>query len=305
MEKILVFGSFVVDLMARADHLPGPAETVKGNYFTMGPGGKGFNQGVAAHKVGADVAMVTKLGYDTFAEVALSTMESLQMDTQYLLRTHDTATGTAMVMVDEITAQNQILIVPGSCATITKEEVESLRPLIKESAYILLQLEVNFDANLAIVDIAQEYGVKVILNPAPAHALPDTLYPLLFAVTPNEVEAEMLTGIAVTDEASAEQAADFFFEKGVQQVIITLGSRGVFAATREKSCLIPANKVNAIDTTGAGDAFNGGLVAALANGADLFEACKYANVVAALKVTHMGASAGMPTKEEVDTFLQN
>lgn len=303
MKKILVFGSFVVDLMARAGHLPTPGETVKGSYFTMGPGGKGFNQGVAAHKAGADVMMVTKLGYDTFARTAISTMEALQMDTQYLLRTHETPTGSAMVMVDENTAQNQILIVPGSCATVTESEVNTLAPLIRQAEYVLLQLEVNLDATLAVARLAHDCGTKVILNPAPAQALSEEFYSMIYMVTPNEVEAEMLTGIPVTDELSAAKAAEFFFSKGVEQVVITLGERGVYAATQQSVKLIPAYTVNAIDTTGAGDAFNGGLLAALAAGANLFDACAYANAVAALKVTKLGATAGMPTKQEIDAFL--
>ena len=297
MGKVLVFGSFVVDLMSRTPHLPVPGETVKGSVFKMGPGGKGFNQGVAAHKAGADLVMVTKLGKDTFGNVALETMKNLKMNADYIFA--------ALIMVDENTSQNEIVVVLGSCNQITDQEVDSLSPVLEKSEYLLTQLETNVSAVERIVALAEKKGVKVILNPAPVQKISDTVLSKIDIITPNEVEAEILTGIPVTDEENAKKAADWFMDKGVKSVIITLGGRGVYVASEEKRKLIPAFKVNAIDTTGAGDAFNGGLVTALAEGKDLFEASRFANALAALSVQKIGTTPSMPIRSEIETFLEN
>ena len=173
MKKVAVFGSFVVDLMARSPHLPVPGETVKGSMFKMGPGGKGFNQCVAAHKAGADVVMMTKVGTDTFANVMLDTMTELNMPKDNIFITKETETGIALILVDENSSQNEIIIVPGACNTITAEEVASVENVIKECEYVLLQLEVNQDANEKIVDMANKYGCKVIMNTAPYAPMTD------------------------------------------------------------------------------------------------------------------------------------
>ena len=298
MGKVLVFGSFVVDLMSRTPHLPVPGETVKGSVFKMGPGGKGFNQGVAAHKAGADLVMVTKLGKDTFGNVALETMKNLKMNADYIFQTDEAETGAALIMVDENTSQNEIVVVLGSCNQITDQEVDSLSPVLEKSEYLLTQLE-------RIVALAEKKGVKVILNPAPVQKISDMVLSKIDIITPNEVEAEILTGIPVTDEENAKKAADWFMDKGVKSVIITLGGRGVYVASEEKRKLIPSFKVNAIDTTGAGDAFNGGLVTALAEGKDLFEASRFANALAALSVQKIGTTPSMPIRSEIETFLEN
>lgn len=305
MGKVVVFGSFVVDLMARSPHLPAPGETVKGSVFKMGPGGKGFNQCVAAHKAGADVVMITKLGRDSFADVALNTMNELGMDKDSLFYSEDVETGIALILVDENTSQNEIIIVPGSCNTITSDEVQSIESLIKESEYVLLQLEVNQDANEMVVDIANKYGCKVIVNTAPYSKISDEFLSKLYMVTPNEVEAEELTGIRVDSFETAHQAAEYFYQKGVKKVIITLGSRGVFVSSDGKEEIVPAFKVNAVDTTGAGDAFNGGLLAALSKGKDLWEAARFANALAALSVQRIGTTPSMPRLEEVEEFLNS
>ena len=176
MSKVAVFGSFVVDLMARSPHLPVPGETVKGSMFKMGPGGKGFNQCVAAHKAGADVVMITKLGRDNFANVALDTMDELNMPKDHILFSDDKETGIALILVDENTSQNEIIIVPGACNTITADEVKGIESVIKESEYVLIQLEVNQDANEMVVDLANKYGCKVIVNTAPYVPISDSFY---------------------------------------------------------------------------------------------------------------------------------
>ena len=302
-EKVTVFGSFVVDLMGRTPHLPVPGETVKGSFFKQGAGGKGFNQGIAAHKAGGDVAMITKIGRDSFADVALNAMDEVGMPKDYLFYNDDVATGIALILVDENTSQNEIVIVPGACSTITDEDIASVADRIKESGYVLLQLEVNQDANEKVAKLAKENGVKVIINTAPYQPISDEFLNGAYLVTPNEVEAEELTGIPVKDLESADRAAKVFFDKGVQNVLITLGSRGVYINTEGKSVIVPAYKVNAIDTTGAGDAFNGGLLAALAEGKTLPEAARFANALAALSVQRIGTTPAMPTREEIDAFL--
>lgn len=175
MKKIIVFGSFVVDLMARTDTLPTPGETVKGNLFRLGPGGKGFNQCVAAYKAGANATMITKLGKDTFARVAMDTMKQLGMNTSCLLETGSAETGAALILVDEKTSQNEIVVVPGACETINREDIAKVEDKIAEADYLLTQLETNLDAVEYTVDIANRHGVKVILNPAPAQLISNKL----------------------------------------------------------------------------------------------------------------------------------
>ena len=303
-KKITVFGSFVVDLMGRTPHLPVPGETVKGSMFKMGPGGKGFNQGVAAHKAGGDVTMITKLGRDAFAEVALGAMKELHMNSDKVFRTDETETGAALIMVDEKTSQNEIVVILGACNTITDEEVESVSDVLRESEYLLTQLETNVSSVEKVIDIAYKNGVKVILNTAPVQPISNEVLSKVDLITPNEVEAEILTGICIDSEEAANQAADWFFKKGVKNVLITLGGRGVYISSNGKSGIIPAYQVDAVDTTGAGDAFNGGLVAALSEGKTLWEAAVFANAVAALSVQHLGTTPSMPERREIEQFLR-
>lgn len=304
-EKVLVFGSFVVDLMARAPHLPLAGETVKGNFFKIGAGGKGFNQAVAAHKAGADIITVTKIGRDDFGKVALGVIEELSMRKEGIIITEEAETGIAIINVDERTSQNQIVIVPGACSTITHKEIDALSGFIKEAKYVLLQLEVNQDANEYVVDLAVKNGCKIILNTAPYQKISDEFLRKIDIVTPNELEAYEMTGVKVVDLATAKEAAKVFYEKGVKEVIITLGEKGVFVSSGEKEDIIDPYKVKVCDTTGAGDAFNGGLLAALAEGKTLFEAAEFANALAALSVQKMGTTPSMPYRSEVDAFIES
>ena len=303
MGHVLVFGSFVVDLMSRAPHLPVPGETVKGSMFKLGPGGKGFNQGVAAKKSGADMTMVTKIGRDTFGKVALDVMHDLHIDTRGIFYSEDRETGCALIMVDENTSQNAILVVSGACGTFTNDDIAAIEPMIANASILLTQLEVNMDATEAVVAMAHRYGVKTILNTAPVQPVSDEMLQCVSMITPNEVEAEILTGIPIDSETNALRAADYFFKKGVGKVIITLGGRGVFVAAGSEHAIIPAFSVDVLDTTGAGDAFNGGLATALSEGKDIFKACRFANAVAALSVTRIGTALSMPTRKEIDEFL--
>ena len=304
MSKACVFGSFVVDLMARTPHLPAPGETVRGSMFRMGAGGKGFNQAVAAHKAGADVTVITKLGRDSFADVALSTMKELGMDESRVMFSDEDPTGIALITVDEGTGQNEIVVVPGALNRISYEEVDAFSDVLKASEYVLLQLEIDLDADLYAAKLAHDFGCRVILNSAPYAPVSDEFYSYCWMVTPNEVEAEELSGIKVTDEASAKKAADFFHAKGVDAVLITLGGNGVYLSYMDREELIPAFKVDAIDTTGAGDAFSGGLLAGLSEGKTVEESVRFGQAVAALSVQKLGTTPSMPWRDAVDAFLK-
>lgn len=303
MNKVVVIGSFNVDLTGRTPHFPQPKETVMGSTFQMGPGGKGFNQAVAAHKVGANLTMVAKIGNDPFKNVILDTMKDLDMNQGYIIQC-DTSTGCALILVDETTGENEIVVLPGANTTFSKDDIDALEPLIKESEYILLQLEINQDANEHIMNLCEKHHKKVIVNTAPYNHISDEFLSKAYMVTPNEIEATQLTGINVHDFDSAKQAANIFKSKGVKHVIITLGSQGAFISSDQIETIIPAFKVNAIDTTGAGDAFNGGLLAALSKGKSILEAARFASAVAALSVQKIGATLSMPSLEEVETFLK-
>ena len=247
--------------------------------------------------------MVTKLGRDSFAEIATGTMKELGMDPSYVLYSEDTPTGVALITVDDGTGQNEIVVIPGALDSIPDEEVESFRKLIKDADYLLIQLEIDLKADLKAAQIAKEYGCKVILNSAPYAPVDDELVSLLYMVTPNEVEAGEITGYEVTDLESAKKAAGWFHERGVECVIITLGEKGVFLSQDGRQEILPAFKVDAIDTTGAGDAFSGGLLAGLCAGKSLEESVEYGQALAALSVQKLGTTPSMPWKEEIEAFL--
>ena len=261
-KPIVVFGSFVVDLTGWTEDLPQPGQTILGKNFKMGAGGKGSNQAVAAYRAGADVTLVTKLGCDMLADVGMHFYEQEGMNTKFILRDKEFETGVALIIVSQKSAQNEIAVIPGACGHITVEDVESCRKLIETASIILLQHEINLDAQRMIIDIAHRAGVRIVLNPAPAVKVPDDILSKIDTVTPNETEAQTLTGIEVISYETAEKAAGFFLNKGVKNVVITMGKMGVFATDGRKSELLPGIEVEAVDTTGAGDAFNGGLVTA-------------------------------------------
>ncbi len=303
-KPIVVFGSFVVDLTGRSEGLPVPGQTILGSSFKMGPGGKGSNQAVAAHRAGADVTLVTKVGKDVFGKVALDFYKGEGMNTDYILEDEARETGVALILVDEKFAQNEIVVVPAACSNITMDEVEKCRSLIENASILLLQHEINFDAQYKVIDIAHKAGVKIVLNPAPACEVPEEILAKIDIVTPNETEAQVLTGVEVKTLEDAQKAAKVFIEKGVKNVVITMGSLGAFATDGVKSELVPRLSVNAIDTTGAGDAFNGGFVMALSEGRDLFEALRYGNATGALSVTKLGTAPAMPRREEIDALVK-
>lgn len=301
--RVTVMGSFVVDLMGRAPHLPVPGETVKGIMFKMGPGGKGSNQGVAAKRSGADVNMITKLGKDGFAEIALKSFTNEGIDIKFIFQDEQYTTGTALILVDDITSENEILVTLAACDHITDEDIDKVKSTIINSKVFLTQLETNVDAVEKTINIASSNGVLVILNPAPIQQIPDELLKKVNILTPNEVEASILSGIEIITIEDAKQSAEILMQRGAKNVIITLGSKGSLVVTKNKTKFIESLKVNVVDTTGAGDAFNGGLATALAEGKDIFEAAEFANAVGALSVTKIGTAPSMPYRNEIDKFI--
>ena len=299
VKKILVLGSFVVDLTSRTQKFPIPGETVIGSTFALGPGGKGSNQAVAAHRAGADVTLATKVGRDVFSNVAKSFYASEGMNTGLLFEDDEKETGTALIMVNEKENQNMILVVSGACGNITDADMEKVSVHIRSAEILLLQLEINLDAIEKAIHMAHANGTKVILNPAPAQALPDALLQMTDIVTPNESEAGVLTGIRVESFEDARKAAGVFLEKGVKGVIITMGSRGAFVTDGNREERIGQISVDVVDTTGAGDAFSGGFAMALAEGKDIFEAARYGNVTGALAVTKFGTAPAMPYRKDI------
>jgi len=303
--KVVVLGSFVVDLMMRTPRLPVPGETVKGSVFMTGAGGKGSNQGVAAAKSGANVVMITKIGQDTFGDIAMDSFFSCGIDTRYVLRDKDKPTGAALITVDEKTGQNQIVVTTGASDNITDEDIIAVTDEIKTASVFLTQLETNLAAVEKSVSIAHDAGALVILNPAPAAHFDEALYPMIDIFTPNETEAEFFCGIKIESEADAYRAAEYFLDKGVKNCLITMGKKGAYLRNKEGAALYPPFKVKVVDTTGAGDAFNGGLAAALAEGNTLAASIRFANAVASLSVTKHGTAKAMPSRGETDTLLSS
>ncbi len=303
--KITVLGSFIVDLAGRAPRLPVPGETVLGKFFKIGPGGKGANQATAAAKLGADVVMITKLGKDEFANIALDNFRNQKIHDKYVYEDKDYPTGTALIMVDEKTGQNMIIVIIGANEYLTIEEVERAEEDIASSKVFLTQFEINHDAMVRGIEIAKRHNVKVILNPAPAREISDDLLSKVDILTPNETEAQALSGIPVKSVDDAAKAGKFFLEKGIKDVIVTCGEKGVVVVNKDLVKHIPALKVDPVETTGAGDAFNGALATAIAEGKDIVKAAEFANYAAALSVTRLGTSIAMPYRHEVEEFIAN
>lgn len=302
--KVCVMGSFIVDLMMRARKLPIPGETIKGSIFKIGPGGKGSNQGVAANRSGAETTMITKIGNDEFADLALSSFKNEGMTTDYIFKDDSAATGAALIMVDEKTGQNKIIVTLGACDNITHENIDEAAERIEDAEIFLTQLETNLDAVEYAVDIAHRNSVPIILNPAPADSVSDSVLSKVDYFTPNESEASALCGFEVETIDDADKAADYFMKKGVKNVIFTLGDKGAYLCNSETRELIPPYDVTVVDTTGAGDAFNGGLATALAEKRELIDAIKFANAVGSLCVTKIGTAPAMPTRKEIEKLME-
>jgi len=304
MEKkwVTVLGSFVADLAFRTNRIPVWGETLMGNEFKLGPGGKGSNQAVAAARAGGRVSFISKLGPDLFGDMARALYKSEGIDTQFLFTTQS-ATGAAAIIIDAHKGENAIIVVPGACFEVTAEEVDQARALIAGSAIFVAQLELPLPVVEHGLTLAHSLGVPTILNPAPAAPLPESIYRHIDYITPNESEAAALTGVPVSTVADAEKAADAFLARGVPNAIITLGAQGVFVKNAQVRAHVPAvNAGKVVETTGAGDAFNGGFAVALSEGMGLVEAARFGCAAAGISNTRPGTAPSMPTRAEIDAL---
>ncbi len=302
--RITVVGSLNMDLVVRAPHLPVPGETVIGSDFRTIPGGKGANQAVAAARLGAQVTMIGRVGDDDFGRAQLRNLNELGVDTTHVIVDREAATGIALITLDA-SGQNTIVLASGANMRLTREDINAAQDAIVQSDVLVLQLESPLEVVTHAIDMAHAEGVKVILNPAPARPLPNETLAKLDYLIPNESETALLTGIEVADLDSAREATERLHEEGVGTVILTLGARGAFLARAEESVHVPGYNVEVVDTTAAGDAFVGGFAVALAEDRDPIEAVRFANAAGALAVTKLGAQPSLPTRSEVETFLEN
>lgn len=298
-KKIVVIGSSNTDMVIKTAQLPRPGETVLGGDFYMSQGGKGANQAVAAARLGGDTAFLCKVGDDTFGETSLAGYAAEGIDTSYAVRTGDAPSGVALITVDGA-AENCIVVAPGANARLSAADIEAAEELIAGAAIVLMQMEIPIQTIGRVVALASRHGVKVVLNPAPAAPIPDEFYPSLYLITPNRTEAESLSGVHIVDAESAARAAAVLAGKGVRNVVITLGADGAFVRDGESSRLVPAQRVAAVDTTAAGDTFNGALCVALVEGSSLADAVAFATRASAIAVTRMGAQTSVPTRAEVE-----
>jgi len=298
-ERIVVVGSTNTDMVVKARHLPVPGETILGGAFLMNPGGKGANQAVAAARLGGNVTFVAKVGDDIFGRQALEGFKDEGIDTHYIYTDPAQPSGVALITVDE-KAENCIVVAPGANAALNKADIDVAASEIANAALLLVQLEVPIETVEYAVQKAVEAGVKVILNPAPACSLPEGLLKNLYMLTPNETEAALLSGVEVSDLESAKKAAQILHSKGVEIVIVTMGSDGALIYQNGVFEMVAAQKVKAVDTTAAGDTFNGALVVALSEGLPVAEAVKFASKAAAISVTRMGAQSSTPYRKEIN-----
>ena len=304
--KITVLGSFVVDLSCQTEKFPKAGETLIGGPFKMGPGGKGSNQAVAAKRSGdnLNVTFITKVGRDAFGSMAKETYQLESMKTDFVYESEAESTSVALIEVEKSTGQNSIVVALGALMDLTAAEVEKAEAEIKDSKVFLTQFETNMDATKRGLELAKMHGITTVLNTAPVQQVDASIYSGLDYVTPNEHEAEVLTGIKVADESGAEQAADWFLSRGVKNAIITMGEKGVFVKNSEEKAFVESFDIGtATDTTGAGDAFNGGFCAALAEDKGLLESIRFGCATAAICVTRAGTTPAMPSRREVEELM--
>jgi ribokinase len=301
---IIVFGSINIDLVAKTSRLPQPGETIIGSNFCTAGGGKGANQAVAAARLGASTHIIGRVGNDKFAEELLTNLQSFGLNTDNVSIDKNTHSGVAVIAVED-SGQNNIIVIPGANNNFDDEDLERLKKLLPGATALLLQLEIPLPIVQKAAVLAREAGVLVILDPAPARSdMRIEIYPLIDIMTPNEVEASQLVGFPVNNPETAILAGKQLQERGVRNVIVKLGDRGVVAVTADETFFVPAFAVEAIDTVAAGDAFNGGLAAALDGGLSLSEAVVWGAAAGALCATKMGAQVAMCDRTTFDAFLQ-
>ena len=302
--RVVSFGGINIDLVTVAERFPAAGETVVGRRFLTYPGGKGANQAVAAARMGAPTALVGRVGDDLFGPQATAALAAAGVDISGVAVAAGVNTGIAVINIDAA-GRNQIIQVLGANDTCGADETERVGNLLGSRSVLLLQLEVSVELSLQAAQAAAAAGNTVIFDPSPARPVPAALYDCCAIITPNETDAANLVGFPVTDPDSAAKAADILLRRGVGAAIVTLGEQGVYYATAAGSEYVPAFPVVAVDSVGAGDAFNGALAAALAEGQALSQGVRLAAAAGALAVTKVGAQDAMPTRQEVETFLRS
>jgi len=300
--KTCVIGSLNMDLVAVADRFPKPGETVIGEDFATYPGGKGGNQAVALGRLGADVLMVGKIGSDLFGQQYLHNLRANGVSTDGVKIQEGVSTGIAVIEVDS-TGENHIVVVPEANGMVDRAFIDEHWDIIKNRDIFLFQLEIPLDTVFYAVKKLKEAGKTIILDPAPAGELPDEIYKHIDYITPNETEIEMLTQIKIENDEDLKKAGRWLISKGVKNVVAKAGKKGAYLITRDNFVHIPGFKVNAVDTTAAGDSFNAGLAFALSHGNDILECIRFANAVGAISTTGKGAQSAMPSIGEVEEFI--
>jgi len=303
-KKIACFGSFMAELTSRVDRLPRPGESMITDYFKLGAGGKGSNQAVAIKRAGGDIVFMAKIGNDLLSQIARDHYQREGFNPKYIVTDNDYPTGVAIINVDKNTGQNSIIVIPGVSEHCTSADIALFRNEIETCDIFLAQLEANIEAVEEVVQIAWENKKTIVINTAPARELPDELLGKISIVTPNEIEASVITKVEVVDKSSAEKAARVFYDKGIPNVIITLGKNGCYVFDGKHGEMIEPIPVKTVDTTGAGDAFTGGLVTALAEDLPLTAAVKFATATAALSTTKPGTAVAMPFRSEIDELVK-
>lgn len=298
-KKIVVIGSCNTDMVIKSDRLPVPGETILGGTFMMNPGGKGANQAVAAARLGGQVTFISKTGNDLFGRQSIELYENEGINTDYIFSDAEHPSGVALISVD-MNGENCIVVASGANATLSSKDIDKARTAVERADILLMQLEIPLDTVEYAAKLAYGKGIKVVLNPAPACYLPDSLLKCLYMIIPNKTEAEMLSGVKVADWDSAKQAADIISSKGVSIVLITLGSLGALIKEGDQYYTVEATKVNAVDTTAAGDTFCGAVCIALSEGRSVCEAVKWANRASGITVTRMGAQSSIPYRRELE-----
>lgn len=301
-KKLVVLGSVNADHVLSVPRFPKPGETLTGSEYHIAYGGKGANQAVAAGRAGADIAFIASIGDDDIGARMKTQFAEDGIDTQAVMPVGGSPTGVAMILVSA-DGENSIAISAGANAELTPDRLQPHESLIADADVLLMQLESPIPTVIAAAQTARQSGTRVILNPAPAQVLPAELLQLVDVITPNETEAEMLTGISVQTEADAQRAANKLHTYGIGTVLITLGAKGVWLSEQGQGELLPGFRVQAVDTTAAGDTFNGAWVTAELDGLPTRQAIRFAHAAAAISVTRTGAQPSIPWKAEVDAFL--
>ena len=299
MSEITVLGIFVADISFSGPKIPSIGETILGKKYNVGPGGKGCNQAIAIARLGGNTNFISKIGKDAYGELALKTLEKNKISTENIIQDGNQQTGVAGILVDQNTGKNAINVIVGAPSSLQTSEIEKQINLIKRSKIFLTQLEVPKDVTLHCLKTAKENGCITILNPAPASEISKEFYNNIDFFTPNETEAEFYTGIKITSEKEAKQAADKLLNLGIKKIIITLGEKGLFYSDGKEETYLKASAVKAIDTTGAGDAFNGGLAFGLSKQKPIKECLELANKVAGISTTKLGAGDAMPFIQDI------